>query len=155
MFVVDTNILVCAINGNDPAHEACRTALERWRKRTETWCLTWGICFEFLRVVTHRRAFPSPLRASEAWTLLDALLQSPGLKMLVPGARYPDIVQDILREGPTLTGNDMHDAAIAALMREHGLKTIYTRDVGFHRFRFLDVIDPTVQSPYGSSLHEA
>lgn len=155
MFVVDTNILINAINANDPAHDACRTALEGWRRQTATWCLTWGICFEFLRVATHRRVLPSPLHAHEAWKLLDVLLQSPGLRMLAPRERYPDMVQDILREVPALTGNDMHDAAIAALMREHGIKTIYTRDTGFHRFRFLEVIDPAAQSPYGGGLHEA
>lgn len=155
MFVVDTNILVYAVNGNDPAHEVCKTALAGWRHRAEPWCLTWGICFEFLRVVTHRRAFPSPLRASDAWKLLDVLLESPGLKVLAPSERYPGIVQNILDEIPLLTGNDMHDMAIAALMRDHGIKTIYTRDTGFHRFGFLEVIDPTTQNPYGSGLHEA
>jgi len=28
------------------------------------------------------------------------------------------------------------------LMKEHGVKTIYTRDTDFHKFPFLDVIDP-------------
>jgi len=28
------------------------------------------------------------------------------------------------------------------LMREHGVRQICTRDADFHRFRFLDVMDP-------------
>ena len=27
-------------------------------------------------------------------------------------------------------------------MREHGIRRIYTRDVDFHRFPFLEVVDP-------------
>jgi predicted nucleic acid-binding protein len=37
------------------------------------------------------------------------------------------------------------DAHTAILMREHG-RTIYTRDTDFHRFPFLDVIDPLARS---------
>ncbi len=30
----------------------------------------------------------------------------------------------------------------AVLMREHGVRVIYTRDTDFHRFPFLEVRDP-------------
>ena len=36
----------------------------------------------------------------------------------------------------------VHDFHTAVLMREHGVATIYTRDVDFRRFGFLEVIDP-------------
>jgi uncharacterized protein len=152
MFVVDTNVLLYAANADDPAHEVCRAALERWRNQSSPWCLTWGICFEFLRAITHRRGLPSPWQASKAWEFISTLLASPRLEMLVPTARYADIVGEIMREMPSLTGNDMHDMAIAALMRDHGLRTIYTRDTGFHRFRWLEVIDPITAGRGG--LHE-
>ena len=42
-----------------------------------------------------------------------------------------------------LRGNLLYDAQTAILMREHGIKTIYTRDTDFHRFPFLEPIDPT------------
>ena len=41
-----------------------------------------------------------------------------------------------------LAGNLISDLHIAALMREHGIKTIYTRDSDFQRFPFLEVRDP-------------
>jgi len=40
-----------------------------------------------------------------------------------------------------LVGNLYHDAHTAALMREHGIRPIVTRDT-FHRFGFLEVVDP-------------
>ena len=41
-----------------------------------------------------------------------------------------------------LAGNLLHDAHTAILMREHGIPQICTRDADFHRFSFLEVIDP-------------
>jgi toxin-antitoxin system PIN domain toxin len=154
MFVVDTNVLIYAANETDPSHAACRRALEHWRRQSGSWFLTWGICFEFLRVVTHRRIVRPAWSAAQAWDFLDSVLRSPALTMLVPSARYAGVVRDIMSEMPALSGNDMHDVEIAALMRDHGITTIYTRDTGFHRFRFLAPIDPTVQSPPGGGLHE-
>ena len=40
------------------------------------------------------------------------------------------------------SGNLMHDAHTAVLMREHGIKRVYTRDTDFHRFPFLEPVDP-------------
>ena len=45
-------------------------------------------------------------------------------------------------EVPHLEGNLMHDAHTAALMRENGIRRIYTRDTDFHRFPFLEPVDP-------------
>jgi hypothetical protein len=36
--------------------------------------------------VTHRRVFRRPLTAGEAWSFVDAVLASPALGILVPGA---------------------------------------------------------------------
>jgi hypothetical protein len=35
-----------------------------------------------------------------------------------------------------------HDAHTAILMREHGIRRIVTRDTDYHRFGFLEPIDP-------------
>lgn len=43
----------------------------------------------------------------------------------------------------------MHDAHTAILMREHGIRRIYTRDTAFHRFPFLEPIDPVAEPALG------
>ena len=142
MFVVDTNILVYAADVDSEFHGPCRALLDQWRAQTSAWFLTWGIVFEFLRVTTHPRVFCKPWPAARAWSFVEALLASPALGLLIPGSRHPQVVAEIIREVPHAHGNLMHDLATAALMREHGIKTVYTRDTDFHRFRFLDVVDP-------------
>ena len=142
MFVADTNVLVYAANLDSPAHERCRALLEEWQKRRGAWYLTWGICYEFLRVTTHPQILRRPLTAIEANGFLAALQTSPGLQMLGPTERHADVLAEVIHEVPLLAGNLIHDAHTAVLMREHGIRRICTRDTDFHRFAFLEPIDP-------------
>lgn len=50
---------------------------------------------------------------------------------------------ETIDERPGVAGDILHDATTAVLMREHGVRRIFTRDMGFHRFPFLEVVDPT------------
>lgn len=100
-----------------------------------------GIVYEFLRVVTHPKALDKPLSPAQALQFLDALAVG-SMAMLLPTDRHAEILRDLLRELPHARGNIMHDAHTVVLMREHGISRVYTRDVDFHRFPGIDVIDP-------------
>jgi hypothetical protein len=142
MFVVDTNVLVYAADLDSPYHVACRRSLESWRRQPGAWYLTWGILYEFLRVTTHPRVMRNPWNGKDAWQFVAVLLESPGLGMLVPTARHPDVAAQVFAEVSHLEGNIVHDAHTAILMREHGIRRIITRDTDFHRFPFLEPVDP-------------
>jgi toxin-antitoxin system PIN domain toxin len=142
VFAVDTNILVYAADRASPFHEPCRGSLSAWRSRPDAWFLTWNVVYEFLRVVTHPRVMPRPWTAPDAWTFVEALLEAPGLTMLAATERHAGVAADVMAEMPWLSGNLLHDAQTAILLREHGVRRIYTRDADFHRFRFLEAIDP-------------
>lgn len=144
MFVVDTNVLIYAADESAPGHAQCRVRLEEWRRTAAAWYVTWSIVYEFLRVTTHPRVFRSPWTAARAWQFIEAVLASPGVAVLAATDRHHDVASETLKELPHLAGNLMHDAHTAILMREHGIKTIYTRDTDFHRFPFLEPIDPLV-----------
>jgi toxin-antitoxin system PIN domain toxin len=142
VFVVDTNVLVYAADRAADEHERCRRLLERWRGQPLPWYLTWSIIYEFLRVITHPRVFRRPWPVAEAWRFAESLLASPGLTVLAQTSRHATLVALTLTEVPALRGNLLHDAHTAVLMREHGIRRIYTRDQDFHRFPFLEVMDP-------------
>ncbi len=142
MLVVDTNVLVYAADADSPHHPACRDWLERQRGRPDAWYTTWAILYEFLRVTTHPRVMRRPWSAREAWGFVEALLASPGLSLLVPTPRHIEVAGQVIRELPHLAANLFHDAHTAILMREHGISRIVTRDTDFHRFPFLEPIDP-------------
>jgi hypothetical protein len=147
VFVVDTNVLVYAADASAPEHARCRAMLDGWRRRGGAWYLTWGICYEFLRVVTHPRVFRRPWTARKAWGFLAAVQGSPGLGLLVPTERHARVLAEVIEEVPQLAGNLMHDAETAVLMREHGIRRICTRDTDFHRFPFLEPVDPLTAEP--------
>jgi toxin-antitoxin system PIN domain toxin len=142
VFVVDTNVLVYAADTDSTFHETCLDRLNTWREQASAWFVTWGICYEFLRVTTHPRVLRNPWSADHAWHFLEGILQAPGLDILIPTDRHEAVAGAVLRELPHLSGNLMYDAQTAALMREHGITTIYTRDTDFHRFPFLRTVDP-------------
>jgi toxin-antitoxin system PIN domain toxin len=144
-FVVDTNVLVYAADRDAGDHAVCRKRLERWRAQRPLWYVTWGIVYEFLRVVSHPQVMHKPWSARQAWGFVDALLEAPSLRVLTHSGGHAQVVAATLDAVPALRGNLFHDAHTAFLMREHGLRRIYTRDADFHRFEFLEVIDPVAE----------
>ena len=142
MFVIDTNVLVYAAETTCPEHERCRSLIERCRKSHFPWYLTWSIVYEFVRVVSHPKVFKDPWPAKNAWKFIDALLASPSLGILAHTKRHSAIALQTLEEVAALRGNLIHDMHTVVLMREHGIRQIYTRDSDFHHFSFLEVIDP-------------
>jgi len=142
MFVVDTNVLVYAADAGSDAHSRCREKLDEWRRDSSPWFVTWSIVYEFLRVVTHPKVFRRPWTASAAWRFVQALRASPGFSFLVEGENHATALSSLLAELPDLCGNLVHDAHTVALMKEHGIRTIWTRDTDFHRFPSIEVRDP-------------
>jgi hypothetical protein len=142
VLVVDTNVLVYAADADSPHHGPCRGWLEQQRGRADAWYTTWPIVYEFLRVTTHPRVMRRPWSAPEAWRFVAALLASPGLGLLAPTPRHAEVAEAVVRELPHLAANLFHDAHTAVLMREHGIRRIVTRDTDFHRFPFVEPVDP-------------
>lgn len=136
MFVVDTNILVYAADQSCPEHAIGMLP----------WYLTWNIIYEFLRVASHPCVFRQPWSTESAWAFIAALLASPGVGLLIHTERHTGVAAKTFDEVTGIRGNLVHDAHSAILMREHGIRRIYTRDTDFHRFPFLEVVDPLVAS---------
>ncbi len=142
MLVLDTNVLLYAANESSEFHSACYRRLEHWRRDPSPVFLTWNICYEFLRISTHPRVFPQPWNSTQAWGFIHSLLASPGISVLAATTRHAAVLARTLAEIPEARGNLMHDLHTVVLMREHGISRICTRDTDFHRFPFLEVVDP-------------
>jgi hypothetical protein len=142
VFVVDTNLLIYAAVSESPWHDRARQLVEEWRRSAEAWLITWSVGYEFLRVVTHRAALRRPVGFADAWSFIDSLRVSPSFGILVETERHAEVVRELTREYPHVSGNHLHDLHIAALMREHGVVEIRTADAGFHQFKFLRVVNP-------------
>ena len=143
--VIDTNILVYVVDGLSEFNSACKRFLDERRSNPSPTFLTWGVCYEFLRVSTHPRVSQRPLSATEASEFIADLLTLPNCSVLSHTDRHLAALAQTLSEFPELRGNVMHDVHTAVLMREHGISQICTRDADFYRFPFLTVVDPLRQ----------
>jgi hypothetical protein len=142
VLLVDTNVFFDAADGDSPFHAAAAAFVKRQRNRPDAWFATWPIFYEFLRIATHVRVMRKPWSAPRAWDFVSAILKSPGFSVLTATERHADVAAEVLAELPHLSGNVFHDAHTAILMREHGIRRICSRDTDFHRFAFLEVVDP-------------
>ncbi len=142
MLVFDTNVLIHAADADSEYHTPCRKLLEEARSDPSPAFLTWSICYEFMRVISHPAIVRTPLSSGETRRFIAALLEPPGFTLLVASDRHADVLSQTMGELPDIRGNTMHDLHIAVLMREHGVSRICTRDTDFYRFPFLQVVDP-------------
>jgi toxin-antitoxin system PIN domain toxin len=142
MFVIDTNLLLYAVNPDAPEHTHTRALLETWRRGERSWFVTWSIIYEFLRVSTHPRIFPEPLQLPAAQHWIAALLAGRRANILVATDRHAAVLEHVVARQPRLRGNPVHDLHIATLMLEHGVPEIRTADADFHQFEFLRVVNP-------------
>lgn len=137
---VDANVLVYASNEADPSHETALGLIERLAAGPELVSLFWPTTMGYLRIVTHPAILPRPLTAAEAVANIDALLVRPHVR--APGER--DGFWEVYRAtaGGHDRGNDVPDGHLAALMRQHGVRVVYTRDRDFARFEGVEVRNP-------------
>ncbi len=140
-YTLDANLLLYASDEASEFHGQAAEALERAARGPEIVYVFWPTVMAYLRIATHPAVFARPLAANEANGNIDQLLSRP--HVLSPGeqngfwAIYRDVAQDAVP-----TGNLVPDAHIVALMRENDVKTIWTHDRDFRRFRGIVVHDP-------------
>ncbi len=147
MFAVDTNVFVHAADRRSTEHRACKRVLDAWLAQNMVWYSTWGVLYEFLRVVTHPKVFRHPLPSDQAIAFVRGLLACPSFEILAHTERHDAVLAETAARVPGLRGNAFHDAHTAVLLREHGIHRIVTRDAGFRRFPFLEVVDPLTLAP--------
>jgi hypothetical protein len=99
----------------------------------------------YLRIATHPRVFARPLSPDEALANVRALLRLPRVRVLTEEDGFLDVYREVAGAF-AVRGNLVPDAHLVALLRQHGVRTLYTVDSDFRRFAFLDVRDPLVET---------
>ena len=137
---VDANILVYASNTADPLHLPASALLRRLAAGPDLVYLFWPTLIGYMRIVTHPAILPRPLAPADAMRNVEALLDQPHVRQPGESDGFWPIFLSIA--GDRSRGNDVPDAHLAALMRQHGVRLIYTRDRDFRRFDGIDARDP-------------
>jgi toxin-antitoxin system PIN domain toxin len=140
--VIDTNLLLYGANAGAAEHPPARKFLLAAGQSSDSWYLTEGILYEFLRVSTHPRVFPRPLSWREALGFLQPFLDNPCFTVLKAGDRHWPLVEEVLTGLTHPAGNLIFDVRTVVLMREHGVHDIYTTDTDFLQFPGIRVVNP-------------
>lgn len=134
MIAVDTNVLVYAHRRSFPRHKCALRWIEHLAGGSRPWALPVFCLGEFLRVVTHARVLDPPSSLDQALGAIEGLLQSPSLRVISPGPRYPGLLAAAARDGDA-RGNLAYDAQLVALCMEQGVATLLTEDRDLRRFQ--------------------
>lgn len=137
---VDTNILVYATDTGTDTGGIANDLIERLARGPDLLYVFWPALMGFVRIATHPGINERPLTPAEALGSIAALLDRPHVRAPGEGNGFLGIYE---ATAPKVTrGRQVPDAHIAALMRQHGVATIYTRDRDFRRFDGIRVEDP-------------
>ena len=115
MKIVDANILLYAVNADSAHHLRVRSWWEAALNSDQSIGLPWVVILAFLRLSTHRAAFPRPLTAKHAAEKVNAWLVCPVVTALSETDQHWPILQRLLAQTGTAANltTDAHLAAIA------------------------------------------
>ncbi len=130
MQIVDTNVLVYAVDDESRDNRAARGWLDAALAGQESIAFAWTVLVGFLRVSTQAALFHRPLSVDAAVAATDGWLAQPAAVVLDPPARHLSTLGGLLSHVGT-AGNLVNDAHLAALALEHGAEVVsFDRDFG-------------------------
>jgi uncharacterized protein len=139
VIALDTNIIVHYLVSSSAEHPQVRTWFEA---RDEALGTTPTNVGEVLRLLTHPRVFPRPMKLAAACELVAGFLDDQAVTLLEEKASWLEDLGEIAEAIPTLRGNEVFDARIAICLRYNGVKRICTLDSDFAKYRFLEIVTP-------------
>ena len=143
MIAVDTNLLVYAHRREASFHDKAHQAVVALASSGSTWAIPWPCVHEFYAVVTNARVCKPASTIAQAVAQLAEWFASPSLVMLHEGAGHWTALRKLLADGRVVRGQ-VHDARIAAICIENGVREFWSADRDFNRFPALTVRNPLV-----------
>ena len=143
MIAVDTNILVYAHRKDSEFHAPAGTLLRTLAEGMHEWSIAWPCVHEFFAIVTHPRIYRPPTPPERALAQIEAWLGSPSLVLLGETAQHWKTLRTMIVDAK-IEGPKVHDARIAALCVQHGVRELYSADRDFSRFPHITVRNPLI-----------
>ncbi len=140
-YSLDVNILLHASDQSSERHDRARRFIESCAAGPEILCLTWPTLMSYVRIATHPRIFAAPLSPDEALANITALVGLPHVRAVSELDGFLDAYRHVTGE-TSVRGNLVPDAHLAAILFQHGIRTLYSNDRDFRKFEWLDVRDP-------------
>ena len=142
---LDANILVYASNQRDPVHTQANQLVRQLAAGPDLLYLFWPVVLGYLRIVSHSAILAKPLSPREATANAEALLRRPHVRTAGEEDGFWELFRGTSHD--RARGNDVPDAHLVTLMRQHGVRRIYSRDSGLRRYADIEVVDPFAPPP--------
>jgi uncharacterized protein len=143
LIAVDTNLLVYAHREDASFHSPALEQLTALSQSGQPWSIPWPCLHEFYAIVTHARIYVPPTPPARAIEQIEAWLECPTLALLSESPNHWSALKPMLTAA-RVQGPLVHDARVAALCLQHGVKTLWTADRDFARFPALRAVNPLV-----------
>lgn len=137
----DANILIYASDESSARSRAALKFLNECLEEADLLCLTWSTLMAYQRISTHPRIFQNPLSPAEAWKNIRQLIQQPRVRIIGEQPGFAEEYEEVTGAFP-VRGNLVPDAHLATILRQHGVQTLYSADMDFRKFDFLEVVNP-------------
>ena len=146
MIAVDSNILVYSVRADSPWHSMALRCLQRLAEGEAAWALAWPCIHEFIGIVTHPRIYKPPTPLRDALAQVENWMESPSLHVLGEGLAYWGQFRLTATAGK-IAGPLVHDARVAAIYLEAGVRELWTADRDYSRFVGLSIRNPLIDQP--------
>lgn len=140
-YSLDANILLYASDESSKWHAAAKEFVESRVNDPDILCLTWPVLMAYQRIATHPAIFAKPLSPRTAWSNVMQLISLPRARVVTETESFGDDYRETAEQAAA-AGNLVPDAHVATILREHGVRRIYTADTDYRKFDFLEVINP-------------
>ena len=140
-YSLDVNVLLYASDRSSDRHPRARRFIESCAAGPEILCLTWPTLMSYLRIATHPRIFSAPLSPDDARRNVSALLGLSHVRAVSELDGFVEAYRHVAGGAP-VRGNLVPDAHVAAILFQHGVRTLYSSERDFRKFQSLDVRDP-------------
>lgn len=131
MILVDTNLLVYAVNAEAPDHDRAREWLDDRLNGPMGVGLPWPVLNGFVRLMSNPRVLRNPMPVPRAWRQVEEWLELDSTFVPEPTHRHRAILAELM---PRVSRAELvPDAHLAALAIEYGL-VLCTADADFDRF---------------------
>lgn len=138
--IVDANVLIYAVNESSSPHTRAKGWLEEQLNGEARVGLPWPSLLAFMRLTTSLRMSASPISSRQAWTIVQAWLESPVAWIPATTQRHVQIFSDLV-EKYEISGNLIPDAHLAAYAIEHNIP-LASADTDFARFAEVRWLNP-------------
>ncbi len=143
MIAVDANILIYAHRHESQFYQRAASCMRQLAEGRAAWAIPWPCLHEFYGIVTHPKRYLPPTSPAQAIKQISFWTDSPTARLIGETQTHWSVLQNMLIASD-VKGPLVHDARIAAICLQHGVREFWTADRDFSRFPALKCHNPLI-----------